>query len=111
MIKRKLLYNLHRDRDISLYRHTRQSANILSRLTHELDKHPIPYRIDYSFPYRLIAYCNGAISIFANGFNKRMDILRLKQSGEPYDAKYEKSFLTPQGVTNYILRKWGKPRK
>ena len=109
MLRRKLLYDLHRERETTLSRHARQSANTLSRLTREVDKHPLPYRIDYSYPYHLIVYCNGAISIHTSGFDNRMDVLRLKQSGNPCNTKYERGIMTPKGVVNYILRKWGKP--
>lgn len=110
MLKRKLIYALHREREGTLSRHARQSANIISRITHELDKYPMPYRIDYSHPYHLIVYCNGKFSVNVSGFDRHIDMIPLKQSGTPYNAKYERGFLTPKGVTNYILNKYGKPR-
>ena len=111
MIQRSLLYRLHRERE-GLSRHTRLSSNVLSRLTRLLDRYPLPYRIVYNNPYQLIIYCNEAtISVHAGGWDRRMDVIRLRVSGKPYSAKTEKSFMTPPGVVNYILKKWGHPKK
>jgi hypothetical protein len=109
MINCKLLYNIHRNQhNGELYRHARLSSNVLSRLSRELDKHPLPYRVDFTYPFHLIVNCNCVISVHNNGYNNRMDIQRLTDLGNP-DRRYpEKSFLTPKGVVNYIIRKWGK---
>ena len=110
MLKRSFIYNLHRDRE-SLSKHAKLSANILSRVTKELDKYPLPYRIDYSYPYHLIVYCNGSFSIHNGGFNRRIDFIPLKQNGHPYNIKYERGFMTPRGLVNYILRTYGTANK
>ena len=111
ILTRKFLYDLHRQRNNGLlFCHDRQSANVLSRLTRELSKHPLPYRIDYSYPHHLIVYCNGQYSVHAAGWDNRMDFIPLKLDGSPYAAKYEKSFMTSKGLVNYILRKYGKPK-
>lgn len=107
MISRSFIYSLHRAHDYPLSRHARLSANILSRLTSELDKHPLPYKIDVTHPYHLIVHCNRAISIYAGGFDNRIDIMPLGVNGRPLNAKYERSFMTPIGAVNYILRKYG----
>jgi len=108
MIKRRVIYNLHRKHDGVLFRHSRQSANILSRLTFQLDKYPMPYRLNFDYPYQLIVYCNGRFSLHAGGFDKRIDMIPLKTSGEPCNTKYKRAFQTPKGVVNYILSKYGK---
>jgi hypothetical protein len=107
MKSRKFIYALHRSAEGELSRHSKISANILSRLTRELDKYPLPYAINFKYPYQMTIHCNCKISVHAAGWNNRMDIIRLRDDGTPYAAKYEKSFMTPGGVVNYILRKWG----
>jgi hypothetical protein len=107
MITRKDIYNIHRKRDNTLSRHAKLSANILSRITRELDKHPLPYRLDYEYPYHLIVNCNRLISVYASGMNKRIDVLHYLNSGKPASGKYERGFMTPKGAVNYIIKKWG----
>ena len=111
MKTRKFIYDLHREREKVLSRHARQPANILSRLTCKLDKHPLPYKIDFNFPYHLIVNCNGTISVFAGGFDKHIDIQLLTANGKPDNRSPEYCTLTPKGAVNYILRKWGKPKR
>ena len=111
MLKRKFLYDLHREREQYLSRHAQQSANTLSRLTYELDKYPLPYRIDFNYPYHLIVYRNKPISIHTSGlFGNRMDVLPLRKSGKSFNVKYERGFMTPKGVAHYILLKWGREK-
>ncbi len=109
MITRKFIYDLHREHEGTLSRHARLSANVLSQLSKELDKHPLPYRLDYSSPYHMLIRCNRWFSANVSGFSKRIDLIPLKESGEPYNAKYERSFMMPEGLVNYILKKYGKP--
>ena len=114
MIKRAFIYEAHRNQGIpkgTLSRHAKDSANILSRVSRVLSEHPAPHKLDLKWPFHLVVYMNGQkISIYAAGWDKSIDVLPLKADGSTYNAKYERRFLTPKGVVNYILKKYGKPR-
>lgn len=111
MITRRHLYLAHKRRDLPLSRHERASANILSRVSKELDKYPLPYKLDYNWPFHLIVYVNNrTLSVYSGGFNNLIEICPLTKDGNPYANRYEKGYLTPEGAVNYILRKYGKPK-
>lgn len=107
MITRKTLYDLHRKNYGDLARHARLSANVLSRLTRVLDKYQLPYNLSYSYYYQLVIRSRPLLSVHAAGWDTRMDVLPLKRDGSPYNSKYERSFMTPKGLINYILKKYG----
>ncbi len=108
MITRKFIYDVHKEKELTLFNHEKNSANILSRVSRELDIYPIPYRLDYQWPFHLIVYINNKkLSIFAGGMSNLIEVMPLKANGSPCSSKYEKSFLTPKGLVNYILRKYG----
>ena len=108
MITRKELYDTYRSIYGSLFRHNRNSANILSRVSRQLDKYPLPYKLDNKWPYHLIIYCNNwRLSVYAEGMDRVIEICPLKLDGSPYSNRYEKSFLTPKGAVNYILKRYG----
>lgn len=111
MIKRIILYELHRKLENSkqISRHARLSSNIISKLTRLLDNNSLSYIFKRKYPYNLIVACNDRyFSIFIRGFTKRIDMLPYKVTGEAYPAKYERGFMTPQGLVNYILRTYGR---
>lgn len=112
MIKRKTIYGLHRKHYKGrLSRHSKLSANVLSQLTFELDKHPIPYQLDYTYPFHLKVIINGQrLSLHCGGFSKRLELATVDIKGEA-NVNTEVGFMTPRGAVNYILRNWGKPKK
>lgn len=111
MITHQFLCNLHTRHKKPLSRHAKLSALTLSRLSRELSKYPLPHKVDASFPYHLIINCNGVISAYCSGFTKAIYIQRLSLDEKPDFRFKEKSFMTPKGATNYILKKWGKRGK
>ena len=109
MITRKLIYDLHRQKYGELYKHSKHSADILSRVTRIADKYPLPYHIDYTWLLHLIVWINGKrLSVYAGGWSNLIEILPLKNTGSPYSSRYERGFLTPAGAVNYILKKYSK---
>lgn len=107
MLTRKSLYDLYRQSYGTLYRHSRNSANIISKLTRGLDKNSISYEFNKSDPDHLVIIYSNKFSIFVSGFTNRIDFIPYKKSGYPYNAKYEKSLMTPKGLVNYLLKQYG----
>lgn len=111
MIRRKEIYDAHRARGLILCRHSRHSSNILSRVSRQLDKHQVSYILDYKWPYHLIAYMgNKVISIYSGGWSNLIETLPLKKDGNAYTIGWTRSFKTPEGTVNYLVKKYGNPR-
>jgi hypothetical protein len=109
MFSRGYIYIFHRIHEgQQLPRHTRNSANILSRVSRELDKWPLPYQLIHDWPYHLLVHCNRRLSVYAGGMDNRIEIAPLKDNGEVDKRFKEVSFMTPKGVVNYILKKYSR---
>lgn len=111
VISKKEIYAAHLKRSAghNPWDHTHNSVSLLSRISRRLDKAEIVHGLSIRHPFNLIVYTRKGrvLSVHSHGFTNNISILPLKRNGRPFHSKYEVSFVTPDGVVNFIVRRYG----
>lgn len=110
MITKKEIYAAHLKRSAGIrpWDHVHTSVSLLSRISRRLDKAEIVHGLSIRHPFNLVVYTKKGrvLSVHSSGFSNVVCILPLKRNGRPFNSKYEVAFLTPDGVVNFIVRRY-----
>jgi len=87
--------------------HSKVAAEVLDKLSTELNGHNIKFEEDPTWPYHILVPNLGGkyISLFCGGFRNTIEIQQLKKDGTADIRFKEEAFSTVKGATNYLLKR------